>query len=92
MRALPQQPETANIRALAQVYRERFTGLTGTTITLQHVVTTTQFGDEGLEHVFKNGVLLDPTTYTIRGKVITLGSAAVGTDVFIVYYHYRTGV
>jgi len=112
VRALPQTPESANIRALSQILRERFTGLTGTgtgsltvKLTLQHIPVTTQHHDltvsvaaaqvaEGLEHVYRNGVLLDPSTYTIQGNVvtITLGTAGVAGDVYIVHYPYRTGV
>jgi len=93
MRALPQQPESPNIRALSQIYRERFTSLTGTTITLAYIPATTQNTNEGLELVFKNGTLLDPATaYTISGKAITLSTAAVAGDVFVIHYPYRTGV
>lgn len=95
MLQLPGTPTDNNERALAQVYRERFTGLTGTAITLLNVPARTA-DDVGLERVFKNGLLLDPaggaSGYTIVGKAITLGAALVGGDVVVVYYWYRGGV
>lgn len=44
--------------------------------------------------VWKNGTLLDDgaatPAYTLKGKTITLHTAANGSDVFIVRYHFRT--
>ncbi len=95
MRQLPTEPQNDNIRALAQMYHERFTGLTGTEITLLNVPART-VDDVALEQVFKNGVLLDTLGgaggYTIDGKVITLGAAALAGDNFHVFYPYRGGV
>lgn len=58
MKRLPHRPESANVQVLAQEYREEFTGVTGTTITLQFPpIRTTD--DIGLELIFKNGSLID---------------------------------
>ncbi len=86
---LPNQPETPNVRYLAQRARERFTDLTTDTITLAHIPART-VRDEGLEGVFLNRALVDPDTYTIDGDTITLGSALIATDVVVVFYSYRT--
>lgn len=135
MLQLPMQPDSENVRALAQVYREEFTGLTTATVTLAQepartvdgvgveqvyrngrllaatAVTTTSDAmtttfarerrtgststtwtladapDTGLELVWKNGTLLDPSVdYAIAGDTITLGAAPVGADVLIAWY------
>lgn len=90
MKQLTEQP-TANERVLGAEYRERFTGLTTVAIGLTKVPLRT-VDDVGLELVFKNGALLDPTGgaggYTISGKAITLGTAAIAGDVFVVRYPY----
>lgn len=87
MLTLPAPPGTPNERKLAQLSRERFTGLTTTAITLADAAV------EGFELVFKNGALLDPnggaSGYTISGAAITLGAAAIAGDVFIVWYYFR---
>jgi hypothetical protein len=75
---------TANERALSQMTRVRITAQTGTTLSLGLTLRA------GLEQVFKNGSLLDPgADYTISGATLTLTSAAVSTDVFVVYGHFR---
>lgn len=86
----PQQPETPNIRFLAQRERERFTGLTTAVVTLTNTPAQTIRGT-GLDAVFKNGALVDPTTYTVVGNVITLGGALIVGDVVVVFYAYRSG-
>ena len=94
MIALPQQPETPNIRALAGYTRERFTGLTTTAIALSHEAMTVPAGSTGtgIDLVVKNGVVLDPlVAYSIAGKAITLSVAAIAGDVFLVYYWTRVG-
>jgi hypothetical protein len=79
---------TANERALAAEYRERFTGLVVATITLTKTPLRT-VDDVGLELLFKNGTLLDPSVaYSISGKTITLAVAAIAGDVFVVRYPY----
>jgi hypothetical protein len=84
---LPWPPATPNEAQLAQLLRERFTGLTTSSIEL------TELAMEGFELVFKNGALLDPNGgaggYSINGRSITLGAAAVAGDVFIVWYYFR---
>lgn len=84
---LPSEPETENVRALASLARYRVTGLTTAILALP-----TEARD-GFESVFKNGALLDPSGgaggYSIAGKTITLGAAAIAGDVFVVYYHER---
>jgi hypothetical protein len=54
----PQPPESANVRALGQTYRESFTGVTGTSVALTYEPVSTVDGVH-LELVFKNGVLID---------------------------------
>lgn len=45
---------------------------------------------EGYEQVFKNGLLLDPSTdYTITGNTITFASALTTSDVVVAHYPYR---
>lgn len=75
------------MQQLAQIARERFTGLTTATITLADPAV------EGFELLIKNGAVLDPAGgaggYTISGTIITLGTAAIAGDVFIVFYWFR---
>lgn len=84
---LPDEPETENVRALASLVRERFTGLTTTAITLGNEAR------DGFEMVFKNGALSDPnggaSGYSISGNKITLGAAAIAGDVFVIFYYAR---
>lgn len=60
MKQLPGEPESPNVRVLAQVYRETFTGITGDTVTLAYTPVTT-VNDVGLEQIYKNGVLMGAT-------------------------------
>lgn len=87
MLPLPSVP-TPNERALAGWTRERFTGLTVATITLS------QPASVGVEMVWKNGSALDPnggaSGYSISGKTITLGTAAIAGDVFVCLYLARS--
>lgn len=84
---LPVTP-TANEEVLRGWTRERFTGLTTTTITLARPAIG------GVELCFKNGALLDAgggaSGYSISGSTITLGTAAVAGDVFICLYLARS--
>lgn len=87
---LPHEPESDNIRQLAMQTRERQTGVVGATLTLANTPLQAIDGTQ-LEQVVKNGVVLDPgAAYTIAGNVITLGVAAIGGDVFLISYHYRS--
>lgn len=74
-----------NIRILASWKRERYTGVTGTTLSLMnHVVA-------GQEMVFKNGALLDyASAYTIAGDTLTFAVALVAGDVILISYLFRT--
>lgn len=87
MLTLPDEPETDNVRALASVMRDRITGVAGATLTLSTDAVA------GLELVYKNGALLDPAGgaggYAISGKTITLGTAAIVGDVFLIFYYAR---
>jgi len=89
VKALPTQPETQNVRVLAQESLEEFTGIATATVTLTNRVLTTVNGI-ALALVFKNGTLVQPSTYTIAGNVITLGSALTGTDWVVVRYSYTS--
>lgn len=90
MKQLSEHP-TANEQVLAAEYRERFTGLVTAAIGLTKSPLRT-VDDVGLELVFKNGTLLDPNGgaggYAISGKAITLGTAAIAGDVFVIRYPY----
>lgn len=89
MKQLPQAP-SPNERVLAQEYRERFTGLTGTTLTLTHLPLRT-VNTLALELLFKNGALLDPASdYTIAGATVTLSVALIAGDKIVARYPYRT--
>ena len=76
-----------NLRVVAAFERERFTGLSGSTIRLSAPAV------DGLEMVTKNGAVLGPgigaAGYTIDGAVITLNTPAIGADVFLIWYHTR---
>jgi len=65
------------------IYNESFTGSTSSTYTLANAPTV------GKLSVFKNGILLAPTTdYTLSGTTVTLVSARVSGDVFLNNYQY----
>lgn len=84
---LPTRP-TPNEQALAGWTRERFTGLSGTAVTLSRTPIA------GLELVFFNGTALDPnggaSGYSLNENVVTLGTAAVAGDVFLIWYLARS--
>lgn len=90
---LPSAPESPNIRALANRYRQSFTGLTVNTLTLDYFPVRTA-NDVGVEQVLLNGQKLDtPGDYTIAGRVITLIAPfgpLVLDDVLTVDYLYRS--
>jgi len=90
---LPTPPSNVE-RALGQVYREEQTGLTVVTVTLANPVAQTQDG-VNLIMLFKNGTLLPEiagaTGYSVVGKTVTLGTAAIAGDRFIALYWYRSG-
>lgn len=57
MKQLPLSPATPNERALANVYAETFTGVTGLTLALAYEPALTVNG-VGLEQLYKNGTLI----------------------------------
>jgi hypothetical protein len=81
----PSTPEgDANIRTLFRVCRDVITGATTDELETSNPVV------EGMELLFKNGTLLEPTTeYSVAGTTITLDVAAIAGDVFVILYHYR---
>lgn len=83
----------STMSALRQFKTERHTGLSSTVVALANPVVNDAQGGFHFAHVYKNGALLDPggTTpdYTISGNTITLHTAAISTDVFLVTYYYR---
>lgn len=86
MTLLVRPAENPNIAALGNRKYDRFTGLTGTTLTLSNPCVL------GTEQVFKNGTLLDPgnaSVYFIEASTVTLGVALVNTDVVVVHFNYR---
>lgn len=83
MSALPQNAETPNVLALARFIREVLTPVNTTTVlTFGHTIIA------GTEQLFKAGVLLSPAAYTLKGKKVTLGSAANGTDEYQLHYYF----
>lgn len=86
---LPVPTADRNVQALARLWRQDATGITGTTITLDNRPVT------GVECVFKNGALLWPSTdsttydYTISGNSLELQVAAVSSDKFTILAHFR---
>lgn len=84
---IPGPVTDSTVRAIAQYTHERLEGVTGTTLTLEHHFLAP------VTAVFKNGTLLDPQAsspeYTLQGKTLTLGSAAIVTDVFWVHGVFR---
>ena len=91
MLTLPSAP-TSTERALGQLYWEQFTGLTTVAVTLTYPVAETQDA-KALLLVFKNGLVLSQgagaANYTVTGTSITLGTAAIAGDKFVVLYWYR---
>lgn len=81
---LPTSEGSSNVRALARLEREDFTGIAAATLTLfQNPVESHTF-------VFKNGALLHniaAADYTIAGTTITFAVALiVGDKVTVLYY------
>lgn len=78
---LPVGTDDPNIQQLARWGRETQSGITGATLTLEARPL------EGLEQIFKNGLLLVGSAYTMSGKTITFSVALIATDVIVAYYH-----
>lgn len=85
MLSLPVAPETQNIRALAAWRQEEVTGLVTATITLQQQIDAAS----GICLVWKNGTLVQPSTITIAGNTLTLGSALIAGDWVVIFYKAR---
>ena len=88
MKQLPQQPESPNVRVLAQTYREDFANVTDT-LTLTYTPLLTVDG-RGLEAVFVDGVFRHPSAYTLDGNVLTFSVALAGTETVTAFYPYRS--
>ena len=67
------------------VKKDRFTGLTGTGVTLSHSVSSVQD-----IVVWVNNVKQDYNNYTVSGTALTLGGSLVSADVVQVLYVGRT--
>lgn len=78
-----------NTRLYGQRARDVMTGATTTALVLSNSMI------DGTELLFKNGVLLTPTTaYTVdkNGMGITLAVAAIAGDVFVAIYQFRSAI
>ena len=84
---LPIATTDQNLRALARLEYDTFTGITGSTVTLtQNPVETYLF-------IFKNGLLLHNVggaDWSIAGTTLTLAVALVGTDKVTALYYTRS--
>lgn len=84
---LPRSETSLNIRALARLEQDSFTGVAGATVQL------TQDPVENYLWVWKNGLLLHniaSADWTIAGSVITFAVALVGGDKVTAIYYART--
>lgn len=80
---LPQATVDPNSRMLAGFGRARLSGITGATVTFPAApVPETLL-------VYRNGLLLDPSTVSVLGSALTLPSALVSADVLVVVGHWR---
>lgn len=70
MRNLPLPPADANVRALGQIYVERFTDSTATALTLTYQPVQTQ-DEVDLIQVYKNGKLLTTTAQSTTTNATT---------------------
>lgn len=78
--------ETA-LRVLTQQIEDRFTGETTTSLVLSNAPIA------GSLMLFKNGALLDPgsgSVYSVSGRTVTLGVAAIAGDVFVARYYFTS--
>lgn len=91
---LPLPTADANLRALARVEREDFTGIAAATLTLTQnpVEGASQPGTSQYILVWKNGALLHnigSADYTVAGKVVTFAVALIAGDKVSVVYWAR---
>ncbi|HYL22503.1 MAG TPA: hypothetical protein VEU74_12130 [Gemmatimonadales bacterium] len=88
-------PETGqNVRALARVEREDFTGIAASTITLTQnpIEAAAAPGTSQYIRVFKNGLYLHnlaSADFTVAGKVLTFAVALIAGDKVSVEYYAR---
>lgn len=80
----PNAPSSPNQQSFANMKVERVTGVTGTSLPFTNVIDSTFY------LLFKNGSLVDPSTLTVAGSTITVGTAAISSDVFVLMYHFRS--
>jgi hypothetical protein len=79
--------DPTTVDALTRRVRDRITGATTSYLTLSNPAAF------GLEQLFKNGLLMDPLLHYSLGDdgvTVALSIAAVGSDVFIVDYWFRS--
>lgn len=91
---LPQPAESQNIRALARLEREDFTGIAAATLALAQnpIEAAAPPGTSQYIFVWKNGALLHnigAADYTVAGKVLTFSAALVAGDKVTVVYWAR---
>ena len=81
---LPVKTEDQNLRALSRHTRETRTGSVAPEWDVTDVII------EGQEMVFKNGLLLEPSTdYTVSKRRLTLAVAPIAADRLTIVYWYR---
>lgn len=83
---LPFKEESANIRALARLEQDTFTGVVGATVTLS------QNPVENYLWIWKNGLLLTNiggADWTVAGEVVTFAVALVAGDKVLAFYWTR---
>lgn len=82
---LPKATDDPNVRALARLQRDNATGIAAATWTL------TGTPVEALLMIWKNGLLLTPTTdYTVAGAVVTFGVPLIVGDKVTALYWARS--
>jgi hypothetical protein len=91
---LPVREDSLNLRALARVEREDFTGVVGATVTLAQnpVEAAAPPGTSVYVDVYKNGALMHniaSADYTVAGKVVTFAVALVVGDKITIFYWAR---
>lgn len=91
---LPIPTDDANLRALARVEREDFTGIVVATLSLNQnpIEAASQPGTSQYILVWKNGLLLHniaSADYTVAGKVLTFAAALIAGDKVSVVYWAR---
>lgn len=80
----PNAPGSPNQQSFANMKVERVTGITGTSLPFGNVINPTCY------LLFKNGMVVDPSTLTPTGAGITIGTPAIPSDVFVLHYNFRS--